>query len=68
MKWDLLVILLTIWNCLSIPFFFAFTVDESIVLEVVDNVIDVLFLLDMVFNFMTTHINVKTNIEIYDRK
>ena len=65
MTWDLFVILLTIWNCLSIPFFFAFNTPESIILEVVDNIIDVLFLFDMVFNFFTTYINRKTNTEVF---
>jgi hypothetical protein len=79
MRWDLFVILLTIWNCLSIPFFFAFTTPESVVLEVLDYMIgnkpyititniDMLFLFDMIFNFFTTYVNRKTNTEVSERK
>lgn len=68
MRWDLFIIALTIWNCLSIPFFFAFSVSESTTLTVIDRSIDFLFFFDMVFNFFTTYVNVKTNTEISDRK
>jgi hypothetical protein len=61
MRWDLLVIFLTIWNCLSIPFFVAFPIDENIIMNVFDKLIDFMFFLDIVFNFFTTYINLKTN-------
>ena len=68
MRWDLFIIFLTIWNCISIPFFVSFDVEEQIWLEVCDRLIDAIFFMDVVINFFTTYMNQKTNTEIFDYK
>jgi hypothetical protein len=65
MRWDLYVILLTLWNCLFIPFNVAFEseglkTDENVTVKTFDYFIDMCFLIDMCLNFRTTFINSKT--------
>ena len=66
MNWDLLIIVLAIYNCIMIPLNVAFSSDlaDSTGIMIVERIIDVLFILDIVLNFRTTYINPKTNIEI----
>ena len=66
MRWDLLIIILALYNCLSIPYEVcygaAFT--ESVGLDVFEYSIDVLFILDILINFRTTYVNTKTGVEV----
>ena len=68
LRWDLLIILLTLYNCLSIPFNVAFSdsLNESVMNQVFDHLIDVIFFFDLAFNFRTTYVNPKTTLEIID--
>ncbi len=69
MRWDLIVILLALYNCVSIPFEVAFgNISDHISLAIFEYCIDVLFFLDVIFNFRTTYINAKTGTEINDWK
>lgn len=73
MRWDLYVILLTLWNCLFIPFNVAFESEglqtkNNIPLQISEYFIDFCFLLDICFNFRTTYINSKTQTEVTDPK
>ena len=69
MRWDLIVIFLALYNCVSIPFEVAFgNISDHIALAIFEYVIDVLFFLDVVFNFRTTYINPKTGTEVTDWK
>ena len=72
-RWDLYVIILTLWNCLFIPFNVAFeseglNTNKNVLLEVSEHFIDLCFLLDMIFNFRTTYINSKTQTEVIEPK
>ena len=66
--------LLALYNCIMIPLNVAFSdslTTESIstrVQSIVDLIIDILFLTDIIFNFRTTFINPKTNMEVTDTK
>lgn len=70
MKWDMMIILLALYNCVTIPLNAAFTSEmrSSDAIDVLERVIDVLFFFDIIMNFRTTFINPKTNIEISDNK
>jgi hypothetical protein len=70
MRWDLFVILLTLWNCLFIPYNVAFE-DEQVKkngdgIKVFDYLVDFCFFIDIVLNFRTTYINSKTETEVLD--
>ena len=71
MRWDLIVIVLALWNCVFIPFSVAFGVkdengDDYLILVIVERIIDLAFGLDIIFNFRTSFINEKTNTEVMD--
>lgn len=68
MNWDLIVMLLAIYNCVSIPFAVAFEPETSAGFEAWERILDVLFGLDVIFNFRTTFVNSKTGLEITDPK
>ncbi len=66
MRWDLLVITFTLYNCVNIPFSVAFAdkMKENLAVTIVDRVIDACFVFDILLNFRTTYINLKTSTEI----
>lgn len=69
MRWDLVVILLALYNCVSIPFEVAFgNISDHVVMEIFEYGIDVLFFVDVIFNFRTTYINPKTGTEVISGK
>ena len=70
LRWDLIIILFTVYNCISIPYEVAFNASfsDSVVMVVVDHTIDVMFFMDVIFNFRTTYINQKTGSEVIDGK
>jgi hypothetical protein len=70
MRWDLFVILLTIWNCVYIPFNVAFStrIPEILAISIMDRIIDVCFGFDIILNFRTTFVNQKINTEITSAK
>lgn len=64
MRWDMFVMLLAIWNCISIPFYVSFEPDPDRAYEISENFIDVCFGLDILIAFRTTYINSKTGFEV----
>jgi hypothetical protein len=68
LNWDLIIICLALYNCVMIPLDVAFREDlnEYEILNKIETVIDILFILDIGLNFRTTFINPKTNLEITD--
>lgn len=65
--WDMFVIILAVWNCITIPIDIAFHNDifTSVGFILFDIVVDLLFLLDIVVNFRTTFYD-KDGDEIFD--
>lgn len=69
MRWDLFIIVLALYNCISIPLNVAFPDgEESKVVELFERIVDVLFACDIIITFRTTFINPKTNLEVTDPK
>lgn len=58
-RWDLFVMILSVWNCYTLPFDVAFKppVFETVYLTVFNNIIDFVFFLDIILNFRTTIYN-----------
>lgn len=64
-KWDLFVMVLAIYNGFSIPFSVAFTLTPAYsLLHTIDSLIDFIFFIDIILNFRTTYINIKTGEEV----
>ena len=57
MRWDLYVMLLAVWNCVSIPFEVAFDPDEPPVYVLINQICDISFAIDIILNFRTTFLN-----------
>lgn len=68
--WDILVILLAIYNSFTIPLQLAFNPAalSSPFLLSFDTVVDLLFMLDVFVNFRTTYISQTTGNEVYNPK
>jgi hypothetical protein len=68
LRWDFLIMLISIWNCLSIPLDIAFEppMFKSIINETFNHIIDAVFLIDIVINFRTTYIVEATGQELID--
>ena len=69
-KWDLFVILLAIYNSITLPLVLAFEPPflKGSFLDTFDMFIDFLFLLDIIITFRTTIIDPRKNTEVIDSK
>lgn len=56
------------WNCFSIPFRVAFEPTEPDWMLALDVITTLIFLVDILINFRTSVINIKTGEEIFDGK
>jgi hypothetical protein len=65
--WDIFIISVAIYNCFSIPLKIAFDppILESTFAEVTDNIIDLLFIVDIFVAFRTTFYDFETGDEIF---
>ena len=55
---------LATFNCFTIPYSVAYETQQSIVLDVTNATIDLLFLVDIIINFRTTYIDIKSGEEV----
>ena len=53
--WDLIIIILSVYNSLLIPYEFAYDIETSIFLDALDRMIDIAFLFDILINFRTMY-------------
>ena len=68
MNWDVFVMALALWNCISIPFDVSFEPETNETFVIFEHFVDVCFGLDIVIAFRTTYINSKTGFEVVDLK
>ena len=70
LRWDLLVILLSIYNAIVTPQQFALTqtYDDSRAIAIIDTIIDVIFVVDILIMFRTNYRDEKRDIIISDWK
>jgi hypothetical protein len=66
--WEVIIILLAIYNSFSIPIEIAFqpAFMEGAVFYVINTIIDVMFLADIVVNFRTTYYDTDNGEEVFD--
>lgn len=66
-NWDLLIMILAIWNCIQVPYDIAFNPDSDPgpVEYALNQIVDMIFIIDVFVTFRTTYINEETGIEIY---
>lgn len=69
-KWDIFIIILSIWNSFTLPLDIAFNIEffKHSAVEVTNHVIDCLFLIDIFLNFRTTYQSSSTGDEIQSPK
>lgn len=65
-RWDLLIMILAIYNCFALPYEAAFVPEysEHLAYTLINLAIDFFFFLDILISFRTTIINDRTGIEI----
>lgn len=68
LNWDLFIMLLAIYNCISIPFDTAFEPEVTVFYTVFEVIIDILFAADVVINFRTSFVHPKTGLEVVEGK
>ena len=70
-RWDIIIILFSLYNCIELPMEIAFNYrkfhDERSIAEKFNNVVDVMFFVDIVMNFRTTYFNPRTGEEIIEK-
>jgi CRP-like cAMP-binding protein len=64
-RWDLFTMVLALYNCVTVPLFFAFEYSPSEALLAINTTIDCIFLTDILLNFFTTYIS-NTGDEVVD--
>lgn len=66
-KWDLLIIIFAVYNCLSLPIELAmvppFMINKQRYFDITNNLIDILFFFDIIIQFRTTFIHPMTGEE-----
>ncbi|EQC38482.1 hypothetical protein SDRG_04190 [Saprolegnia diclina VS20] len=61
-RWDILMLVLLFYTALLVPYEIAFVTETSVTaLSVLNNIVDVFFCLDMLFNFATPYVDKETN-------
>ena len=67
-RWDVLIICFTIYNCIELPIEVGFkwrnSFDTSNVSDLINPLIDLFFGFDIIFNFFTTYFHSTTGEEI----
>lgn len=69
-RWDILIIILSLWVCFTLPVHIAFEPEglDSMINQVFNTVIDVLYGIDIILNFRTSFINPLTGDEVIEAK
>lgn len=65
LRWDLAVILMSLYSALFVPLELGFQIDQYEVVKVVDYCVNVLFALDIIVNFRSSYLN-ELNDEVKD--
>jgi len=70
MKWDLFIIVLALYNCISIPLNVAFPSEQeqNLGIQIFERIVDCLFAFDIAMSFRTTYVNPLTNTEVMNGK
>ena len=66
--WDLVIIVLSVYNSILIPFEFAYSVESSIWFEIVDRIVDAAFIIDIMISFRSVYRDSRTDELVTDSK
>ena len=66
--WDLIIIVLSVYNSILIPFEFAYSVESSIWFEIVDRIVDAAFIIDIIISFRSVYRDSRTDELVTDSK
>jgi len=55
-RWDMFLIIISVWNAFYIPFLLTFDVAEDFFLEIIMSIMHLSLLLDVVINFRTSYL------------
>ena len=66
--WDLVIIVLSVYNSILIPFEFAYSVESSIWFEIVDRIVDAAFIIDIIISFRSVYRDSRTDELVTDSK
>ena len=66
MKWDILIILFALYNCVLIPFDVAFEPMMPAMVRGFGTIVDIMFGLDILVAFKTTYIDTSTGLEVLE--
>lgn len=68
----MLIIVFAVYNCIELPMEVAFNwrelYDPAKIIDKLNNLIDIMFFLDIVMNFRTSYFNSKTGEEVIEQK
>lgn len=59
-SWDLIIIMFSVYNSMLIPYEFAYGRGYSWVIDQIDTLVDICFIIDIIINFRTAYFNSKT--------
>ena len=68
LRWDIFIILLSIYNSITIPISIAFQPEilNHTYITIFDAVVDLIFLLDIIISFRTTHLDTVSGADVTD--
>ncbi|CAI2370102.1 unnamed protein product [Moneuplotes crassus] len=66
--WDLIIIVLSVYNAILIPYQFAYTIHADVIIEIFNRFTDVAFMVDILIHFRTAYVNSKTGKLVTDGK
>jgi len=66
--WDMFIIVLTIWNVLHVPFDFAYSTSDHIMMEILETTIDIIFVVDIIISFRTIYYSTRTSEKVLEPK
>jgi hypothetical protein len=55
-RWDMYMIIISVWNAIYIPFLLTYNLDENFFLEVIMSIMHLSLLLDVMINFRTSYL------------
>ena len=62
------IIVLTIWNVLHVPFDFAYSTSDHIMMEILETTIDIIFVVDIIISFRTIYYSTRTSEKVVEPK
>lgn len=64
----MIIIILSLYNAILIPYQFAYPMGDYLHVDIFDRLVDVAFVLDIIFHFRTAYVNSKTGKLVTDGK